>query len=153
MKRVCLLLLLWGIGCGQPAKEPRTTLFEGMDRRTKLRLQSYMANGQRLYNTHCANCHQRDGRGLRSLMPPLRGADYLKRRKEVACLIKYGARGPMIVSGKKYDAFMPSHPSLRNIHIAELMSYVGNAWGNREGLVPVKEVDRYLDSCQTVSKW
>ena len=153
MKRAYIGLLLWSIGCGEPVQERKAPLFEGMDRRTKLRLQSYMANGQRLYNNYCANCHQRDGKGLRSLIPPLREADYLKRRKEVACLIRYGARGAMIVSDKKYDAVMPAHSSLRNIQIAELMSYIGNAWGNREGLIPVKEVNHYLDSCETISKW
>ena len=30
--------------------------------------------GQRLYTTHCANCHMDNGQGLRQLIPPLAGA-------------------------------------------------------------------------------
>ena len=142
------------LGCGSTTEERShfPPPFEGMDRRTKLRLASYMVNGQKLYNRHCENCHQRDGKGLRLLIPPLKGSEYLQNHKKVACIIKYGARGPMIVSNQAYDAIMPANTRLRDIEIAELMSYIGNMWGNRVGLTPVKEVSIYLDSCQLSRK-
>ena len=56
------------------------------------------------------------------------------------------------MAGQVYDAFMPANESLRSIQVAELMSYIGNVWGNREGLIPVKDVVRYLDSCQVQKK-
>ena len=157
MNKVLVWMLL-GVGvfsCGtttQTKQEELPSRFEGMDRRTKLRLQSYMANGQRLYNSHCANCHQKNGKGLRALIPSLRKPHYLRQKNEVACLIKHGATGPMKVAGQVYDAFMPANESLRSIQVAELMSYIGNVWGNREGLIPVKDVVRYLDSCQVQKK-
>ena len=145
---VCFVVLQ---GCFSPSPpEKRGTkraLFEGMDRRTRLRLQSYMANGQRLYDRHCVNCHQANGEGLRQLIPPLRASDYLAGRKEVACIIRHGARHPMKVRGKSYHAFMPPNPKLRDIEIAELMCYIGNAWGNREGFHSVKEVRALLGTC------
>ena len=150
MKSPIAWMLICGcFSCGSPpvSSEKGGSLFENMDRRTQLRLQSYMANGQRLYNAYCANCHQKNGRGLRNLIPPLRGLKYLQRQKEIACLIKFGASGPMIVKGTTYDAPMPAQLHLRDIQIAEIMSYIGNVWGNREGLIPVKQVSEYLDSC------
>ena len=150
MRKYLLGIGICALSCSAPAdrsEPPPPPLFENMDRRTQLRLQSYIANGQRLYNTYCVNCHQRDGRGLRQLIPPLRQADYIKDHKKVACLIKYGIQGPLRVNDILYDAPMPAQKQLRNIQIAEIMSYIGNAWGNREGLIAVKEIDPYLDSC------
>ena len=149
MRWYLLGVLLFFTSCSAPDRNKEVPpLFENMDRRTQLRLQSYIANGQRLYNTYCANCHQRDGRGLRRLIPPLRQVSYIKDHKKVACLIKYGAQGPMQVDDIIYNAPMPAHKQLRNIQIAEIMSYIGNAWGNREGLIAVKKVELLLDSCQ-----
>lgn len=150
MSRSSIWVLALLLGCGPKGAQeaPPVDIFEGMDRRTQLRLQSYMANGQRLYNNYCVNCHQKDGTGLRLLIPSLRGADYLTQRSEVACLIKYGSKKARTGSDKQQKATMPANRSLRNIQIAELMSYISNAWGNKAGLIPVKEVNKYLDSCR-----
>ena len=36
-----------------------------------------VAHGQQLYEIHCTNCHQLDGKGIARIIPPLLNADYI----------------------------------------------------------------------------
>lgn len=59
--------------------------------------------GERLYKTHCANCHMDGGEGLGALIPPLKGSDYLAANRErLACMIRYGLKDTIMVNGKVY---------------------------------------------------
>ena len=145
MSKYVLWLIGLFIGCQSTSTQEKRALFEGMDRRTKLRFQGYIYNGQKLYHTYCANCHQKTGKGLRKLFPALQNSLALKNSRKVACLIRYGT--PKDTFSAQIQ-FMPAHLSLRPIQIAEIMSYIGNTWGNREGFTSVQEVSKYLDSCK-----
>src|SRR5687768_14899730 len=66
------------------------------------------SEGQQLYVQQCANCHMDDGSGLRGLIPPLAGSDYLVRhREQLACLIRHGQQGEIVVNGVHYNRPMP----------------------------------------------
>ena len=41
--------------------------------------QQYLAQGEALYEKNCSNCHQKNGKGLGLLYPPLRSSDYFER--------------------------------------------------------------------------
>lgn len=115
-----------------------------------LKFKQYYFKGEELYLQHCSNCHQADGKGLGLLYPPLSQSDYLKgRQREVACLIKYGIDGELIVNGQQYNKPMPGIPSLTNLEIAEISTYIYNTWGAEEGLIDVLTTNAYLDSCLT----
>ncbi|GAB2940312.1 hypothetical protein GCM10027048_00750 [Hymenobacter coalescens] len=104
--------------------------------------------GQRLYATHCASCHGEQGEGLRRLIPPLAGADYLtKHRDALPCLIRQGQRGPIVVNGVHYDQVMPGHEDLTDSQIANLLNYVNGAWGNRGPKYTIREVSELLGPC------
>ncbi len=107
--------------------------------------QTEHVQGRSLYLTHCANCHFEEGQGLRQLMPPLAGADYLRDRpREVVRGIRHGMEGPLEVNGVVYNAQMPANPDLTEFQIVNIMNYINQAWGNDYGMVTVQEVRDWL---------
>ena len=60
-------------------------------------------HGEILYENFCANCHMEDGTGLIGNIPPLAGADFLKKyASDLPCIIRYGIQDTIIVNGKEY---------------------------------------------------
>lgn len=114
-----------------------------------VKLQVYISEGQRLYEQKCANCHQRDGTGLRKLIPPLAGADYLiKYKSNLACIVKYGLTGEIEVNGQKYNLSMPTNEGLSDRHIAQILTYINNKWAGSQERVKDEEVKERLQQCQ-----
>ncbi|AYA36193.1 cytochrome c [Hymenobacter oligotrophus] len=105
--------------------------------------------GQKLYANHCASCHGDQGQGLRRLIPPVAGADYLtKYRADLPCLIRRGQQGPIVVNGVHYNQVMPGHEDLTDSQITNLLNYVQSAWGNKGEKYTIREVSELLDRCQ-----
>lgn len=122
---------------------------EGLDNPTELKFRQYAVQGRKLYSQHCANCHQPDGRGLGKLIPPLAGSDYLKENKEnVLCIIRWGMEGTVVVNGQEYNQPMPANPQLKDIEIAEIATYIRNAWGNKGEFVQVQQAQEWLRECE-----
>jgi cytochrome c551 len=114
---------------------------------TKFR--QYYVQGEKLYLTHCSNCHQKDGSGLGLLYPPLANSDYLEQNLDSAiCMIRYGRRGPITVNGKTFDQPMPPLPSLGDLEIAEIATYICNTWGNEHGIIQVTDASAILSRCR-----
>ena len=102
--------------------------------------------GHALYDQHCANCHMEEGEGLRQLIPPLAGSDYLRDNPEASIRgIRYGMEGPMVVNGVTYNQPMPGNKELTAIQIVNIMNYVNNAWGNDYGTVSVGDARAWLE--------
>lgn len=104
--------------------------------------------GRVLYEKHCANCHMEAGQGLRGLFPPLAGADYVAAHgADMACLIRYGRREPLVVNGITYTQVMPGNEALAPSEITALISYIKTAWDEQGQPVTFAEVQAALDSC------
>ncbi|MCJ8164577.1 cytochrome c [Pontibacter sp. E15-1] len=104
--------------------------------------------GQRLYVANCQSCHMEDGTGLRGLIPPLAGADYLqKNRQQLPCLIRHGAEGPMVVNGKEYNREMPGAERLAPDEITNLLNYMQTNFGNSNQRYTMQEVTLLLEPC------
>ena len=107
--------------------------------------QTEYLQGHALYDTHCANCHMEDGTGLRNLIPPVAGADYLRDRPgDVVRGIRYGMRGPMVVNGERYDHEMPANGELSEFQIVNIVNYMNQAWGNDYGTITVTQARDWL---------
>lgn len=105
--------------------------------------------GGNLYKIHCESCHMADGTGLRGLIPPLANSDYLSKNKaEVACLIRYGMDGPVLVNGQIYESVMAGIPSLTDVQINNIINYINHSWGNDAGTSNVREVSQHLEACE-----
>ncbi len=108
----------------------------------------YYANGRDLYITHCQNCHGKNGEGLGELAPPLTDTVYLKDNKDkLACFIKNGLEGPITVGGKVYDEKMPHEKNMADIDIAQLIVYITNSFGNKQGMYSTEQVAADLKNC------
>ena len=101
--------------------------------------------GRALYLTHCNNCHLEEGQGLRQLIPPLAGSDYLAERPgDVVRGIRHGMEGPMVVNGVTYDHPMPGNIELSEFQIVNIVNYINQAWGNDYPPVTVTGVREWL---------
>ena len=119
---------------------------------TSVKFDQYYVQGEQLYIKNCSNCHQKEGTGLGLLYPPLKNSDYLmNHRNEVICLIKNGKSGELIVNGKSFNMVMPAMPSLTDLEIAEITTYIYNEWGNDQGLIDVNEVSAILAKCDSLN--
>lgn len=112
----------------------------------KIKLEQYYIGGKELYEQNCANCHQKDGKGLQSLYPPIAGSDYLKDKEKVIYIIKNGLAGEILVNGKKYNQPMPANNQLTNLDIAEVVTYIYYEWNGETKITDVKEVEKVLNT-------
>ena len=146
MKLHFLLIMTLFISCG-PGSGSKT--YEKLNAADQTKFVKYLFQCKATYNSSCINCHQKDGAGLKKLIPPLAGSDYLKNnQKQIACLIKYGAKEPITVNNVTYEPTMPAHPRLTNLEIAEVITFINNRFGNELGFVEAKQVTGWLKQCR-----
>ena len=109
----------------------------------------YYNQGEQLYLKHCSNCHQKDGSGLGRVYPPLNASDYMENNFEtVVCLIRYGKSGEMMVNDKQFNQPMPGVPSLSDLEVAEILTYIYNTWTHEQGIIEVRSASAILAKCQ-----
>jgi len=136
-----LVGLLLCFSCAPKASNEENTLAQISDPE----VMQYAIPGKALYESHCANCHQSDGRGLGKLIPPLRDADYFKESvHRTAWIIRNGQTGEIVVNGQKFDQAMPPNPTLKPLEIAQIATYLYNIWGMNEGIITSSDIESYL---------
>lgn len=105
--------------------------------------------GNLIYKTICQTCHGADGDGIQSLAPPLNHSDLVTGKKErLISIVLYGLTGPVEVNGKVYKApeisgDMPgiiNNDEFSDADLAQLMSFIRNAWGNKAGRVTEQDI-------------
>lgn len=85
--------------------------------------------GERLYALHCANCHGKAGEGLRQLIPPLAGSDYLQRNaQQLACIIRHGLKGEIVVNGIAFQGEMPANTVIKDQELLQLIRFLHDQW-------------------------
>jgi mono/diheme cytochrome c family protein len=108
----------------------------------------YYSSGALIYQAHCQNCHGGNGEGLSALIPPLTDSVYLKNNKaSLACTIKFGLKGEITVHDKKFDDAMPAE-DLSPIEIAQVLTYIGNSFGNKLSTINEQTVQANLANCK-----
>jgi mono/diheme cytochrome c family protein len=101
--------------------------------------------GKNLYLQHCSSCHFETGEGLRQLMPPLAGSDFLEKYPNlVVRAMKKGMSGEIVVNGKTYNHEMPGNKELSEFQIVNIMNYINQAWGNDYGNITVPDCRKWL---------
>ena len=71
-----------------------------------------------------------------------------KNPEKVICLIKYGIEGELLVNGSHYNKAMPGIPSLTELEIAEISTYLFISWGRKKGIIETDRVSRTIEHCQ-----
>ena len=107
----------------------------------------YYTSGAEVYHDHCQNCHNNNGDGLVELIPPLNDSAFLKNNKsQLSCIIQNGLKAPIKISGRVFNGAMPP-VSLTPIEIAQVITYVGNSFGNKQGMITADDVEAALEKC------
>lgn len=109
----------------------------------------YYVNGKNIYEKNCQSCHGADGKGLGTLYPPLTDTTYLKlNRKQLACMIRNGQQGEIKINNITYDEIMPGNETLADIDIAQVIVYITNSFGNKQGYYGAETVTSDLNTCK-----
>ncbi len=91
---------------------------------------------------HCATCHQKDGRGMAGLYPPLDDRRWLEDDDRLAKIVLHGLHGALRVRGVPHGSAPGSPPMpgfaalLDDREVAAVLTYVRRSFGNR--LPPVE---------------
>lgn len=119
------------------------------DSKEEIKRKQYYVDGQALYKTHCANCHQEKGEGLAGLYPPIAGSDFLTKNKElILCSMRNGLMDTITVNGKLYHQPMPANSQLQALDVAEIATFIYNEWGGEKTITEVKDVQKILTTCK-----
>lgn len=104
--------------------------------------------GEAVYNNKgCAACHQKTGAGAPGQFPPLAGSDWVNVEgpNRLIRIVAHGFAGPVTVNGQAYSGAMPQFLGVLNEkEIADVISYIRNAWGNKGSIVTEEQVKSVL---------
>jgi len=106
--------------------------------------EAQIEKGKQVYMQLCFACHMPDGQGLPNVFPPLANSDYmLADRDRTTRIVLKGLTGPVTVNGVTYDSAMPAQEAaLTEEQVADVLTYIYNAWGNRGDAFTVDDVRR-----------
>jgi mono/diheme cytochrome c family protein len=116
---------------------------------SEIEMAKYLSNGKDIYQARCQNCHGENGEGLGELAPPLTDTTFLQKNKQLlACIIKNGANQEMVIHGKTYHEKMPAFNDLADIDLAQVVVYITNSFGNKQGMYTYEQVANDLSNCK-----
>lgn len=107
------------------------------------RVQGAMAaNGLRVYQEHCAQCHGEDGRGRGLDYPPLAGNPLVAGESHVNSvrMVLFGGVAPATAGNPRPRSMPPYVGRLGEDEIAAVVTYIRSAWGNDAPPVGVDDV-------------
>ncbi|WP_209402691.1 PQQ-dependent sugar dehydrogenase [Pseudozobellia sp. WGM2] len=102
-----------------------------------------LVGGAKIYQQYCSACHQMNGRGASGRFPPLMETDWVTGDK--ARLIKVllnGMEGSLKVGDEVYNGMMPQHSFLKDIEIAQVLTYIRSSFGNEASEIKENEVTK-----------
>ncbi len=105
-----------------------------------------VAAGEKLYNTHCGACHQRNGLGDGNRFPPLAESEWVN--GDLRTLIDIVINGvpedqDLTVNGKRYNGIMPPNRHLDDATVAQIISYIRQSFGNESSTVREQDIRRF----------
>ena len=125
------------------AKTADRTLYQPEIKKDEEPVPDELLAGRVVYNTYCAPCHQRDGKGAPGMNPPLAGINIVTGNKpELIKIILKGYDKPTKINGESYQNVMPPHSWLTDQQIADVLTYIRKSWGNAADTVKTEEVTK-----------
>jgi mono/diheme cytochrome c family protein len=111
--------------------------------------QRILAQGAKLYETHCQDCHLKEGKGQPPAYPPLAGNLSMTMPSAVNAIriVLNGGFSPATQNNPRPYGMAPYGAVLTDAEVAAVVSYIRSAWGNPGGreLVEPNEVNRYRE--------
>jgi mono/diheme cytochrome c family protein len=100
--------------------------------------------GKKIFSANCAVCHQPDGNGAPGQgYPPLAGSEYVNGgSRRMGMIVLKGLQGPLTVKGQSFGTavMQPWDKTLTDAKIADVMTYVRQAWGNKGSPVSAAQI-------------
>jgi mono/diheme cytochrome c family protein len=100
--------------------------------------------GAAVYQSVCGLCHQPTGYGVPNVAPPLAESSWVTGEPERLIRIALqGLYGEIEVNGQKWNLAMPGqgmNPLLDDAKLADVLSYIRNAWGNEATPITAAQV-------------
>jgi glucose/arabinose dehydrogenase len=91
-------------------------------------------SGRILYQTYCAACHERNGKGDNNRFPPLVDSEWVTGdENRLINVVLNGMQGEIEVNGRIYNGLMPQNSHLEDLAIASILTYVRKRFGGIEG--------------------
>ena len=101
-----------------------------------------MASGKKLYEGSCVACHERDGSGTPRIYPPLPGNANLQSADPASAIriILDGAETITTSRAPNTGSMPPYTAKMSDQDVADVVTYIRNAWGNAGPAVTPTEV-------------
>lgn len=99
-------------------------------------------NGEQLFATRCAACHQADASGIPGMFPPLAESELVNGDPgRVVKIVLHGLEGDVEVKGETYNGVMPPWgAALNDAEIAAVVTYARSHFGNKSAAVTAPQV-------------
>lgn len=106
---------------------------------------AYLAEGAKLYDKHCVDCHGANGQGKPPAYPPLAGNQALTMDNAVnpIRIVLNGGFAPATAGNPRPYSMPPFGHALSDTETAQVVSYLRSAWGNNAPPVNSTDVNRY----------
>ena len=100
------------------------------------------AQGKRLYERHCGDCHMNDGSGVVKLYPSLINSTKMQ-VSTLPCIIRYGQKSNNTV------VEMEGIPDLSEVEINNIINYLLNDLTSSNQVINMPDTKRILEQCGT----
>jgi mono/diheme cytochrome c family protein len=99
--------------------------------------------GQTVYETHCASCHAKDGRGMPPDYPPLANNPSIQMESAVnpVRMVLNGGFPPGTTGNPEPYGMPPFAQTLSDDEVAAVVTYIRAAWGNRGSPVSSRQAN------------
>ncbi|TCS34777.1 mono/diheme cytochrome c family protein [Paucimonas lemoignei] len=108
-------------------------------------VEAVLKQGAAIYENHCVNCHQANGKGMPPAYPPLAANRSLSASAATNTIrmILNGGYPPSTGGNPRPYGMPPFSMTLSDQEIAAVASYIRMSWGNKGSLVSSVEVGRF----------
>lgn len=105
-------------------------------------VRNYLAQGGKLYEKHCQDCHGASGQGAPGIYPALAGnrSITMMNPTNVIRSVLNGGYPPTTAGNPRPYGMPPFQQVIRDEEVAQVVSFIRNAWGNRGSLISVIDV-------------
>lgn len=113
-------------------------------RSTVAQTDTMMALGAKLYEKHCADCHQPKGEGVPRIYPPLANNQSIAMQFPINAIriVLNGGFPPSTEGNPRPYGMPPFAYDLSDIEVAAVVTYIRQSWGNRAPAVSPVEIAR-----------
>ena len=100
-----------------------------------------MTNGEKLYKGSCVACHEVDGSGAPRIYPPLPGNANLQSADALSTIrIVLDGAETITTTRAPNTGSMPAYDKMSDQDVADVVTYIRNAWGNAAPAVAAADV-------------